>query len=167
MKTILETPRLSLREMSMDDLDFVAGMLAHPEVMQFWPKCYHRDEAVEWIERQQERYDQDGVGYWLAIDKASHHPIGQAGLLVQDVDEVKEIGLGYIIHRPFWRQGYALEAASACRSHAFDVLARRRVIALIRPENTPSRALAVRLGMTVATRTQFAGFEHLVYVTSG
>ena len=32
---VLETSRLILREMSLSDLDFVASMLAHPEVMRF------------------------------------------------------------------------------------------------------------------------------------
>jgi hypothetical protein len=31
--------------MSPDDLDFVAAMLAHPEVMRYYPKCYSREEA--------------------------------------------------------------------------------------------------------------------------
>jgi RimJ/RimL family protein N-acetyltransferase len=62
VKPVLETPRVTLREMTLTDLDFVAEMLAHPEVMSFWPKCFDRDEAVNWIERQQARYAKDGVG---------------------------------------------------------------------------------------------------------
>ena len=38
-KQILETTRLILRETSPDDLDFVAAMLADPEVMRYYPKC--------------------------------------------------------------------------------------------------------------------------------
>ena len=45
MKPVLETARLVLREMSLADLDFIAELLAHAEVMRFWPKCYDRDEA--------------------------------------------------------------------------------------------------------------------------
>ena len=37
MHTILETPRLALRELTLGDLDFIAEVMAHPEVMQFWP----------------------------------------------------------------------------------------------------------------------------------
>ena len=73
--------------------------------MLFWPKPYTRDEAEAWIRRQQERYAHDGYGYWLALDKASGQTIGQAGLLAQQVDRVEETGIGYIIHRPFWRRG--------------------------------------------------------------
>jgi RimJ/RimL family protein N-acetyltransferase len=114
MRVILETPRLRLRELNLGDIEFVAGLLAHPEVMHFWPKTYTRDEAEVWIRRQTERYARDGYGYWLALDE-SGQPIGQAGLLAQQVDVVPETGIGYIIHRPCWRQGYATEAAAHCR----------------------------------------------------
>ena len=62
MKRVVETRRLVLREMSLADLDFISALLAHPEVMRYWPKCYGRDEAADWIKRQQDRYDSHGVG---------------------------------------------------------------------------------------------------------
>ncbi len=40
MTVILETPRLILCEMSLADLDFVAAMLADPEVMRYYPKFW-------------------------------------------------------------------------------------------------------------------------------
>ncbi len=47
--------------------------------------------------------------------------------------------IGYLIHRPFWRQGIAFEAARAVRDFAFERLALPRIISLIRPENVPSQ----------------------------
>ena len=67
---ILETPRLILREMSLDDLDFVATMLADSEVMRYYPKCYSREEAQTWVQRQIKRYTRHGHGLWLVLDKA-------------------------------------------------------------------------------------------------
>ena len=164
MKQILETPRLLLREMSLADLDFVAAMLADPEVMRYYPKCYSREEAETWIERQMKRYARHGHGLWLVLDKASGQPVGQVGLLIQNVQGVEEKEVAYLIHRPFWRQGFATEAARACRDYAFEVLGRQRVIALIRPENVPSQGVAVKLGMTPEPyRVQHSGFEHMVF----
>lgn len=60
MQTILETNRFLLREMSRADLDFVAEMLSHPEMMRYYPKLFTRDEAQEWLERQMTRYEKDG-----------------------------------------------------------------------------------------------------------
>jgi len=86
MKTILQTPRLLLREIAPDDLDFVAAMLAHPEVMRYYPRLYSRDEALHWLERQRQRYASHGHGLWLVLDREAGHPVGQVGLIRQEVD---------------------------------------------------------------------------------
>ena len=164
MRTIFETQRLVLREMSLDDLDVIAEMLAHPEVMRYWPRCYSRDEAVEWITKQQQRYARDGVGYWLAIDKQLNQPIGQAGLLQLEVDGAVEIAIGYIIRRAFWRQGYATEAAAGAAAYGFEKLGRDRIVTLIRPENTPSIGVAKKLGMTAGRTVRHADFDHIIFV---
>ena len=166
MRVILETPRLLLRELSLDDLDFIAELLAHPEVMHFWPRTYTRAEAETWIRKQEERYASDGYGYWLALDKENGRPIGQAGLLRQDVDELVETGIGYIIHRPFWRQGYAAEAAAHCRDYAFEKLGKERIVVLVRPENVVSQSLARRIGGKPEREINFAGFGHTVFALS-
>jgi RimJ/RimL family protein N-acetyltransferase len=164
MKTVLETPRLTLREMSLADLDFVAAMLADPEVMRFYPKCYSRDEAEAWVRRQLDRYARHGHGLWLVVDRAAGQPVGQVGLAIQTVDGTQEPEIGYLIHRPFWRRGLATEAAMATRDYAFHTLAKPRVISLVRPVNVPSQGVARKLGMEVEKRTTFANLEHLVFV---
>ena len=166
MKTILETPRLRLREMSPGDLDFVAAMLSHPEVMRFYPKIYSREEAAAWIERQLGRYARNGHGLWLAEDRATGEPRGQVGLAVQEVDGMEEPEIGWLIHRPWWRQGLATEAALATRDWAFGALGLSRVISLIRPENLPSQGVARKLGMKPGRRTLFHGFVHIVFEVS-
>src|SRR5258708_3893116 len=167
MHPILQTPRLVFREMSLADLDFVAAMLADPEVMRFYPKCYSRDEAEAWIQRNLDRYARDGHGRWLVLDRATGEPRGQVGLVMQEVEGTLEPEVGYLIHRPFWRQGLAAEAARATRDYAFGVLGKRRVISLIRPENVPSQGVARKIGMRPEPRTvQHGGFEHLVFSVS-
>jgi ribosomal-protein-alanine N-acetyltransferase len=163
VKPVLETSRLALRELSLDDLDFVAGMLAHPEVMRFYPQVYSREESRLWIERQLHRYAGNGHGLWLVQDRATGEPLGQVGLLLQLVDGVEEPEIGYLIHRPFWRRGLATEAALAVRSWAFDTMGLERVISLIRPENTPSQGVARKLGMRPEKRSQFHWLEHVVF----
>jgi len=149
--------------MGHEDLDFIAGMLADPEVMRFYPKPLSRDESLAWIDRQVERYRTDGHGLWLVVEKTSGAPAGQVGLLNQLVDGVREDEIGYLIHRSFWRRGYASEAALGVRSYAWDTLKRRRVISLIRPGNLPSQGVARKLGMRVEKETLFRGLPHLVF----
>lgn len=163
MNQVLETSRLLVREMTLEDLDPVATMLGHPEVMRYWPKTYNRLEATDWIRRQQDRYARDGFGYWLLIDKVLGQPVGQAGVLSLQVDSHVEMGLGYILGRPFWGRGYATEAAIGCRDYAFAARRADRVVALVRPENQPSRNVVSRLGMVWTRNTPFAGFDHMVF----
>lgn len=162
-RTILRTPRLDLREMTLDDLDFVASMLADPAVMRFYPKTYSRAEADRWIARRIEQYLSHGYSLWLVQERQTGAPVGQVGLVPQLVEGVEEAEIGYLIASMYWRRGYASEAAAGVRDHAFGELGKDRVISLIRPDNTPSRGVAARIGHRLEGRTTHAGMEHLVY----
>jgi RimJ/RimL family protein N-acetyltransferase len=155
---ILETERLRLRELTEGDLDFVAAMLGDAEVTRYYPKRYSREEAAEWMERQRGRYLRDGHGLWLVEAREDATPVGQIGLVMQTVAGVQVPEVGYLLHRPYWKHGYATEAARGVRDHAFTVFRYARVVSLIRPENTPSQAVAARLGMRPTTQTLHAGF---------
>ena len=58
MSTRLDTARLRLRDLETSDLDFVAEMLSHPEVMRHYPRPLGHDEALAWIERQRRMWDE-------------------------------------------------------------------------------------------------------------
>jgi ribosomal-protein-alanine N-acetyltransferase len=165
-EVILQTKRLTLRELTWDDLDFVATMLADPLVMRHWPKCYSREEATAWLQKQLDRYREDGHGFWLVSGRNVGTSIGQVGLLRHEIDGVDEAALGYLIHAPFWRQRYATEAAAAVRDYAFNQLAKDRVISLIRPANISSQRVALRIGLKPEKLVMFRDFEHLVFSSS-
>jgi len=165
-QAIIETARLLLRVMTWDDLDFIATMLADPRVMRHYPKCCSRDEAEQWVGRVIERHANHGHSFYLVSLNSSGEPIGQVGLLRQHVEGVDESEIGYLIHAPYWRQGFAVEAATAVRDFAFHTLDRERVISMIRPANIPSQRVAFRLGMKPEKMTTWHDREHLVFATS-
>ena len=163
MATILETTRLRLRELAPGDLDFMAEMLADAEVMRYYPKRLTRELSTDWIDRQIARYRTDGYGLWLAEERDSDKPLGQVGLHRQHINGADECEVGYLIHRPYWRQGFATEGALACRDYAFKTLHMPRVISLVRPENAASQGVARNLGMDVIGRAPHGGYECLVF----
>jgi RimJ/RimL family protein N-acetyltransferase len=160
---VLETPRLFLRKLTWSDMDTMAVMLGHPEVMRYWGRVFTREEVTEWIDRQMRRYEEHGHAYWLAVERTSGAPIGQAGVLTIGIEGTPEPSLGYILHRAYWGRGYATEAAAACRDYVHAVLGQPRVTALIRPENEPSQRVARRIGMKPEGHTLYAGFDHLIF----
>lgn len=162
-RVILETARLSLREMTPQDIDFIARMMAHPEVNRFYERRFTREESEIWLDRQIERYRRDGIGLWLVVDRATRQPLGQVGLAMQDVDGERLPEIGWLLDRSHWGHGYATEAGAAIRDAAFNEWGHRLLISLIRPVNHASQRVAERLGMTDRRRVQFHGFEHCVF----
>ena len=163
MDVVLETPRLRLRRMVMRDLDFVASMLGDPLVMRFYPGVQDREESAEWIRRQRDRYLDDGHGLWLMVERATGAPCGQIGLCMQRVSGLDVPEIGYLVHRPYWRRGYATEAALATRAFAFDARGYARVVSLIRPENLPSQGVARKLGMRPGPIVEHGGLPHAIF----
>jgi len=160
----IETSRLLLREMHLGDLDFITEVRGDPETMRYYPQTYSRAECQTWIEKQLMRYARDGFGQWLVSMKATGEPVGFVGPMVQQVEHLTAVEIGWTIHRQLWRNGYASEAAAAVREWVFEQTAYPFVISLIRPINEPSAGVARKLGMRLLDRTvNFHGLEHLVY----
>jgi len=162
-RVILGTARLVLREMVPQDIDFIATMMAHPEVNHFYERRFTREESEIWLDRQIERYRRDGTGLWLVVDRQSQKPVGQVGLAMQEVEGERLPEIGWLLHRPYWGQGFATEAGAAVRDTAFTEWGHLRLISLIRPVNHASQRVAMRLGMTDRRRVHFHGFEHCVF----
>ncbi|HET8623730.1 MAG TPA: GNAT family N-acetyltransferase [Gemmatimonadales bacterium] len=119
MPVVLETSRLRLRELAPADLDFVATMMADPDVTHYYERRFRRADARVWLDRQLERYLKDGHGLWLAVERETDQPIGQVGLMLQEVEGTRMPEIGWLLHRPFWGRGYATEAGAATRDAAF------------------------------------------------
>ena len=163
MPHILTSQRLNFREMTAGDLDFVAEMVCDPEVMRFYPQVQDRCGAEQWLSRVLARQANDGHSFWHVSAKDTNEPIGQVGLLKQEVDGAVEAEIGYMIRRQCWRRGYAREAACAVRDYAFHVLGKQRVISLIRPVNIPSQRVALSYGAKPEKLVVWRDFEHLVF----
>lgn len=163
MNAIITTPRLQLRTMSFDDLDFLSEMYGDPEVMRYYPKVLDRSETAAWIDKNLQRYQDHGYGLWMVADKQTGQPLGRVGPIPQEIDGHQFVEVGYMIHRPYWRQGYAREAAAACHEYLFQNLDLNQVIALVRPENFPSQATARSLGMERMKQCQHYGLQHDIY----
>jgi RimJ/RimL family protein N-acetyltransferase len=161
--TLISTSRLRLRAYLPADVDERAAMFADKQTMRYYPRTKSRDETVAWIDRNLRSYERNGFGLWVVELKSTGEFLGECGLVVQKVDGAPEIELGYSIKRARWGQGFAPEAAIACRDHAFEVLGLRRLISIIHPDNVPSQAVARKIGMRHEKDTQLSGLPQRIY----
>ena len=146
---VLETERLLLRKMTEADYESLAAILQDPQVMYAYEHAFSDEEVRQWLDRQLERYARYGFGLWGVIEKATGQFIGQCGVTIQDADGQEVPEIGYLFRRDRWRQGFAAEAAAACKKYAFTVLGFQEVYSIIRDNNLPSQHVALRNGMSV------------------
>lgn len=151
----LDTERLHLRPLVPDDAEALHRIQSDPEHMRFYPHPFTFEETQDWIARVQARYERDGFGLLAVEDRETGELLGNVGPMVQVVDDVDEIELGWSITPERAREGIATEAAIVCRDWVFEVIGADHVISLILPANEPSRGVARNVGMTIWKQTIF------------
>jgi RimJ/RimL family protein N-acetyltransferase len=159
----LATERLIIREMRRSDVESLHRLFSDPLFMRFWP-VFDRRRTEHWVEESLRNYAQYRFGLWALTLRGSDEAIGDCGLgLINGLEgtDATEIGgqiqIGWHVRRDLWGQGLATEAARACRDYAFDHLDLSALSALIQPENTASRRVAEKIGMTVLRQVRHRG----------
>lgn len=146
---ILQTERCDLRVLIPRDFEALCRILQDARVMHAYEHAFSDSEVQDWLCRQIARYEAHGFGLWAVILRQTGELIGQCGLTLQPWGEQHVLEVGYLFQQAFWGQGYATEAAIACKRYAFDTLHADEVFSIIRDNNTASQNVALRNGMTV------------------
>jgi RimJ/RimL family protein N-acetyltransferase len=149
---ILETERLFLREMTRADFRALANILQDAKTMYAYEGAFSDDETREWLNKNLLRYQADGFGMWAAVLKGNGTMIGNIGITWQAAGKAQVPEIGYLLHRAYWGNGYAIEAAVACKRHAFERLGFNEVFSIVRDTNVASMNVAIRNGMVVRDR---------------
>jgi RimJ/RimL family protein N-acetyltransferase len=147
MKMVLETNRLFLREFSENDYEDLCEILQDKDVMYAYEHAFSNEEVMDWYNKQIERYNENGYGLWAVIHKETKEFLGQCGLTIQKINGEKFLEIGYLFKKRYWHNGYATEAASGCKTYAFETLRAEKVYSIIRDTNIASQNVATRNGM--------------------
>ena len=95
----LETNRLILWEMNMDDYDALYAVLADSDIMQHYPYTFDEKSVRGWIDKNMERYRIFGFGLWAVCLKETGEMIGDCGLTMQNIGGVIKPEIGYHIRK--------------------------------------------------------------------
>jgi len=146
---ILETERLVLRHLELDDLDSLYALYSDPEVRRYFPEgtlTYEETkEELEWFLNGHPENPE--LGLWATVYKETDEFIGRCGLLPWLIDGQDEVEVAYLISKSYWGQGLGTEAAHAILDYAFEKLHVPRLICLIDKDNLASIKVAENIGM--------------------
>lgn len=154
---VLETERLVLRELGLDDARFILELLNDPSFLRYIGDKGVRTltDARDYISRGPvESYRRHGFGLYLTELKDGSVPIGICGLVKRDALEDPDIGFAFLPR--FWAKGYATESASAVLAHARDVLKLERILAIVSPGNQGSIRVLTKLGLRFDRRVRLS-----------
>ena len=145
---IEETPRLYLREMTLQDLPALYACYDEVAKRYLPPLSEDREEEKKILAAYIEKvYGLAGYGYWSVIEKKTLELVGRAGFGVPGSASAPA-EIGYLIRKDRRGQGYAREAVQAALSYERRVLQFPGVAAKTAKDNLPSRRLLLSLGFS-------------------
>ena len=144
---IVETERVTLRQLSPDDAPFILELLNEPSFIR-----YIGDKGVRNLDDARNyllngpvaSYQFHGFGLYLVELKADRTPIGICGVLKRDTLPDPDVGFAFL--PAYWKLGYAFESAAAVISHAREALGMDRILAITSPDNETSERLLEKIG---------------------
>ena len=144
---IARTPRCTIRELSLDDLDALFELYGDEEITKYTEGLYPYEEEKEFQRAYiHNMYGFYGYGMWLVFSRETGELIGRAGLEHREYNGETELELGYVIGTRFQRQGYAMEVCQRILGIAKEITDFPRINCLIEEENKASIGLAEKLG---------------------
>ncbi len=145
---VLETERLILRWLSVDDDDFILNLLNQPSFIQYIGDrgVKNLSDARQYIESKfVESYKRFGFGLYLVELRKDKTPIGICGFVKRDT--LPDVDIGFAFLPQHWSQGYAFESARAAFDYGKSVLGFKRILAITTKDNEASAELLVKVGL--------------------
>jgi [ribosomal protein S5]-alanine N-acetyltransferase len=158
----LETNRLLLRAMTMNDADDMYRYASDAEVTNFttWEPHQSVDVTRAFLADVVAGYADGEVRNWAIVHKDDGLMIGTAGFLFWD-EVARRAEIGYALSRDYWGRGLMTEAVAEILRFGFDVMNLNRVEARCDSLNIGSARVMEKCGM------QHEGTLRQQFVSSG
>jgi ribosomal-protein-alanine N-acetyltransferase len=144
---VIETRRLTLRELDLTDDGFILELLNEAGFIQFIGDKGVRtlEDAREYIAKgPRDSYVRNGFGLYATCLRDGT-PVGICGLVKRDGLDDPDVGFAFLLRH--CSKGYAVEAASAVLAHGAQFLKLPRIVAITSPQNFKSIAVLEKIGL--------------------
>lgn len=138
---VIETKRLRLRPICMDDEEVVFKIFSNDRLMEPYGMFAldHRDKAIQFTQRLIDDYE------FAVVEKNEGKVIGTLGFV--DYSKYnKRTEIAFELLEDYWHKGYMSEAVGGFIGRAFDRLQLNRIEAFVHPNNIASQKLLEKLG---------------------
>jgi RimJ/RimL family protein N-acetyltransferase len=152
---VIQCERLGLRELSLQDADFILRLLNEPGFLEFIGDKGVRtlEDAREYLSKGPlESYRRYGFGLYLVSLRSDRTPIGMCGLVKRDTLVDPDVGFAFL--EEHWSKGYASEAAAAVLAYGRNTLGIERIVAITAIDNWGSIAVLEKIGLTLERRVR-------------
>lgn len=146
---VLETERLILRPFTEDDAQAVfVGWASDSEVTKYltWPTHRTVNDSLGFMRYCVQSY-QDKTSYQWGMERRDTHELIGNISVVHINEDIAEMGLGWVLSRNYWGQGYMPEAAKRVIGFLFDEVAVNRIFATHDARNLKSGRVMQKVGM--------------------
>ncbi len=164
---IIETQRLQIQEVNLEDGSFIFDLLNSPGWIEFIgnrgidtiadAEAYIQNPLIE-------GYQKDGFGLYKMVLKESEKPIGMCGLI--DRSDLPHVDIGFAILPEYQGKGYTFEAAKATMEYGASTLGLEVIWGITGPSNIKSQRLLEKLGLKFLKKIQFGNYEEDTWVYS-
>ena len=161
-----ETERLRFRKLTRADIPVWTGFFVDNDRLRFLGIDLSKKaetHATDWIEKQLERYEKEGLGHLAVELKETGEFIGVGGILPRTLESRTEFEIAYSLLPKYWKHGYGTELAKQIKKFGLDKVQTDRFVSIIDKENIDSINVAVKNGMTLLFETSYLGMEVDVY----
>ena len=144
----LETERLILQPVKMEDAAFILELYNSPNFIKFIGDRNLRtvEDAENYItEKFLHHVEKYGFGSYVIITKSDTKKIGNVGIYMRDGLNAPDIGFSFLSE--FEGKGYGFEASKKLMEIAFSEFGLKKISAITTKENIASQKLIEKLGL--------------------
>ena len=167
MPEILQTQRLILRKLSLDDTAFIIELVNSPGWLQYigYRNIHTTEDAIRYlVDGPLKSYEQHGFGLLMIQLKTTEAPIGMCGLLKRDTLPLPD--LGYALLPAYEGKGYITEATSAYLAYVEQQLQIEKLMAITSLDNEKSIRVLEKLHFVFERYMNMSSDDHPVRLFS-
>lgn len=154
----LNSSRMDYRELSADDLDLLTPLLRSEETMQTLGGALSYEQTLDWLVDTLRRYQTEGCGWLLALDKPTGVPAALCGLTYEQVGAERVLTANCIVRHELRSIGVGRECIAACLLYAFESMHADEVSAFVQKDDLAGLHTAVACRMQPTEKVSHTAF---------